>query len=193
MYYIFIKDNKINSYGQCKILNEDMINIEVDEIFYNEFIKNPAMYIWDGLEIVENPNYEAEQAQKEHERIQELFMTRSDFFDATIKAFGTDESDLLQALSGAIMPIGLDDITTKIALNNYKNALHFYRKHTLFEMLSDIEIPVSETLVIRISKEQWDRFFDETNKKNPEAYKELLPVIKEPAEPLEPADEGTET
>ena len=122
------------------------------------------------------PMKTAEQkAQEEHERIQELFMTRSDFFDATIKAFGADEDDLLIAISGTITPMSLDNTEQKIALNNYKNALNFYRKHPLFTILSNVPIRISEALTITITPEQWDKFFDETDKKNPDAYKELLP------------------
>lgn len=116
-----------------------------------------------------------QKAQEERERIEELFMTRSDFFDATIKAFGADEDDLITAIGGAIAPLAIDNTTQKIALNNYKNALNFYRKHPLFTMLSNIPIQVSEALTITITPEQWDKFFDETDKKNPNAYKELLP------------------
>lgn len=122
------------------------------------------------------PMKTAEQkAQEEHERIQELFMTRSDFFDATIKAFGADEDDLLIAISGTMTPMSLDNTEQKIALNNYKNALNFYRKHPLFTILSNVPIQISEALTIAITSEQWDKFFDETDKKNPDAYKELLP------------------
>lgn len=116
-----------------------------------------------------------QKAQEERERIKELSMTRSDFFDATIKAFGADEDDLLIAISGTITPMSLDNTEQKIALNNYKNALNFYRKHPLFTILSNVPIRISEALTITITPEQWDKFFDETDKKNPDAYKELLP------------------
>lgn len=116
-----------------------------------------------------------QKAQEERERIQELFMTRSNFFDATIKAFGTDEDDLLIAINGTMTPMSLDNTEQKIALNNYKNALNFYRKHPLFTILSNVPIKISEALTITITSEQWDKFFDETDKKNTNAYKELLP------------------
>ena len=61
-------------------------------------------------------------------------------------------------------------------MNNYDNALNFYIKHPLFDLLSGLSIPISETQSIMINAEQWDKFFDETSKKNPEAYKELLPM-----------------
>lgn len=159
-----------------------------------EKIQNTLMFMPDseGLEIKETerpitqledtsfvfadtPEYEEEKIAKEKARILELSMTRSDFFDGTIKAFGADESDLFTGIGQVLTPMGISDVEKKIALNNYQNALNFYRKHPLFTMLSDIPIPISEDVTITISSEQWDRFFDETNKRNPDAYKELLP------------------
>lgn len=131
------------------------------------------------------PMKTAEQkAQEERERIKELSMTRSDFFDATIKAFGADESDFLPIIENILKQIpdtlqimdGVsNEVAVKIALNNYKNAAGFYRKHPLFTILSNVPIQISEALTITITPEQWDKFFDETDKKNPDAYKELLP------------------
>jgi hypothetical protein len=103
-------------------------------------------------------------------------MTRSDFFDGTIKAFGADSEDLLVAIQGVLAVLPISDIEKKVAINNYKNALNFYRKHPLFEMLSDKPIPLTADLSITITSEQWDKFFDETDKGNPDAYKELLEV-----------------
>ena len=83
----------------------------------------------------------------------------------------------------------LSDTDKKVALNNYKNAKDFYRKHALFAILSDREIILTPEVTINISSQQWDKFFDETSKKNPEAYKELLPkpvVEEEDVEPIEP-------
>ena len=119
---------------------------------------------------------EEEKQAKEKERIQELYMTRSDFFDGTIKAWGVDGDELLVIIQNllATMPIG--EIEKKVAINNYKNALNFYRKHPLFEMLSDVVIPINETTAIRIQAENWDKFFDETDKGNEEAYKWLYPI-----------------
>lgn len=130
--------------------------------------------------------YEQEQILKEKERIFELSMTRSDFFDGTIKAFGADQSDFLPIITGILgnipetyelIPDVPNEIAVKMALNNYDNAKDFYRKHPLFAILSDRPMKISEELTITITSEQWDRFFDETDKKNPNAYKELLPKL----------------
>lgn len=75
MYYAFIKDNKIDGTGQCERLTEGVQNIEISEEVYNDIDK----YIWDGSDVIENPNWEEEQAQKEQERINNLTMTPLDF------------------------------------------------------------------------------------------------------------------
>ena len=106
--------------------------------------------------------------QKEYERLQELFMTRSDFFDGMIMAFGVDEALLKQAIIAVLSNIQIEDVEKKIAINNYDNALNFYRKHPLFTMLSNITIPIAEGVSITITSEQWDRFFDTKD------YRELI-------------------
>ena len=118
-------------------------------------------------------------AEKEQARIQTLYMTRSDFFDGTIKAFGADSDELLAAIQIVLAQVPISEIEKKVAINNYKNALNFYRKHPLFTLLSDVPIPLSESVTIVITAEQWDNFFDATDKKDPEAYKYLLPPTNE--------------
>lgn len=175
MYYIFIQDNKVNGCGQCRVLNDNVINYEVDEAFYNEFAQNPEMYMWDGLQVVENPNYEQEQAQKEKERIQELFMTRSDFFDGTIMAWGVDEAALLPLIESMVNSMPLDDRLKLKAMNNFKNALNFYRKHDLFNLLVNIPLQLSESVQVIITNEHLDKFFDEVAKGNKDSAWQYLP------------------
>lgn len=149
--------------------------------FYDNVLPLPedyeaGKYIVEGGKLVLNPNWEEEKARKERERLDALFMTRSDFFDGTIQAFGADADDLLLVIQQVLQTLEISDIEKKVAINNYKNALNFYRKHPLFTMLSNIPLPISEDVTITITPEQWDKFFEETNKKNPDAYKELLPA-----------------
>lgn len=75
----------------------------------------------------------------------------------------------------------IDDVSKKIALNNFKNAQNFYRKHTLFTLLSDIDIPISDEVTIHVTPEQWDNFFDKAIRENTkaEAYKYLTNVTFE--------------
>ena len=170
MAYYAISDNTLIIAEKKKILTPYYDNVQK---LPDDYL--PEKYIVENNELILNPHYEEEQAQKEQERIQALYMTRSDFFDGTIKAFGLDSEDLYLVIENVLATLGISEIEKKVALNNYKNALNFYRKHTLFTLLSDHPIPLSPDTFILITKYQWDKFFDETNKRNPEAYKELLP------------------
>ena len=80
MYYAFIENNKINGCGECEQLTEGVINVEISEEVYN----NISRYIWNGSEVVENPNWEEEQQQKEQERINNLTMTPLDFIGVLV-------------------------------------------------------------------------------------------------------------
>ena len=111
---------------------------------------------------------------KERERLDALSMTRSDFFDGMIMAFGLGQTELRAIVENILNQINITDVEIKVALNNFDNALNFYRKHTLFSLLSDIDIPITEEKTINIASTQWDKFFDETSKQNPDAYKFLI-------------------
>ena len=111
---------------------------------------------------------------KERERLDALSMTRSDFFDGMIMAFGFGQTELRAIVENILNQINITDVEIKVALNNFDNALNFYRKHTLFSLLSDIDIPITEEKTINIASTQWDKFFDETSKQNPDAYKFLI-------------------
>lgn len=189
--YAQIKDNKILGMSNAPYLNGDILNIEVDDLLYNDYQECPDKYIWSEEEqkVIIDPYYYEKQAKKEKERIQELFMTRSDFFDGTIQAWGVGQAELLVLVQTLLTTLPIEDVKKLMAINNFQNALNFYRKHDLFKMLVNIPIPLTETLQVTITEEHWDKFFDETDKGNKEAYKELptpelIPVV-EPEEPVE--------
>jgi hypothetical protein len=155
-----------------------------------------ALYALEANEILQdgesmvNPDYEKQQEQKERERLDSLSMTRSDFFDGTIKAFGTDQDDLEKIISNVLTSLAIEEVEKKVALNNFRNALNFYRKHPLFTMLCGTEIALSDTMSLLFTSEIWDKFFDETNSGNTDAYKELLTAVKVKVE--ETKEETTE-
>ena len=113
---------------------------------------------------------------QEKERIQQLSMTRSDFFDGTIQAWGMGQDELLVLIKTLLVALPIEDVKKLMAINNFKNALNFYRKHDLFKMLVNIPIPLNETLQITITEEQLDKFFDEVNKGNKETAWQELPT-----------------
>lgn len=92
MYYIFVENGIINGCGQARCLNEDVTNIEVTEEVFNSFIEDTDRYIWNGEEIVENPNYEEVKRQKEEERINNLTMTALDFINFLKQVGLTDQN-----------------------------------------------------------------------------------------------------
>lgn len=88
-YYIFIQNGIINGCGQARCLDEDVINAEVSEEVFNNFIEDNDRYIWNGEEIVENPNYAEVKRQKEEERINNLTMTAQDLLEVIANSGAT--------------------------------------------------------------------------------------------------------
>ena len=168
----------------CKILNEETGLVQLGAGCSDEYYKEIGMklrnvdqsdidYEWYLFDKCPHKSEEQKQ-QEEQERIHNLSMTRSDFFDNTIKAWGANSSELRPVIESTLDSLGVSDIEKKIAMNNYENALHFYRKHTLFTLLSAIPITIGD-ITINITSEKWDSFFDKVSKRDPDAYKELLP------------------
>lgn len=61
MYYFFVEDNKINGKGQCRQIDEGVLNFEVPKEMYEDDIEK---FIYKDGQIVLNPNYEQEIAAK---------------------------------------------------------------------------------------------------------------------------------
>lgn len=163
------------------------------ERFYDNVLELPKDYeqgkyiVVDG-ELVLNPDWEEEQKQKERERLDSLYMTRSDFFDGFIMAFNLGQTELRAIVEQILNSINITDVEIKVALNNYDNALNFYRKHTLFTLLNGVEIPISEDITLVFTSDIWDKFFDTKN------YKELQKAIKVKPEPIDDdSDSDTNT
>ena len=151
--YLGYQDNKIKFY------TENELPIEFYNLDKSEYTEEE--YVLDGEEyVLKDEEWERRQAEKERERLNELSMTRSDFFDGMIMAFGLDSKELRVIVENVLNSINITPVQIRVALNNYDNALNFYRKHTLFELLSGIKISVTEDKSIFITSKQWDRFFE---------------------------------
>ena len=61
--------------GECPVSGENIVCIEITEEVYN----NIDHYIYNGEELILDPDYEEKQAQKERERIGELQITKRVF------------------------------------------------------------------------------------------------------------------
>lgn len=100
MYYAFIQNNEINGVGQCPQLTDGVVSFEITEEVYN----NIDRYIWDGSDVVLNPNYDEEQAIKERQRLDALTLTPADVERALYKEKQMDFEDL-KALIAQQLPM----------------------------------------------------------------------------------------
>lgn len=125
---------------------------------------------------------EEEKQEQERERINLLSMTRSDFFHGMIMAFGLDSKELRVIVENVLGSINITPVQIRVALNNYDNALNFYRKHTLFTLINNVQIPINETMYLLFTDDIWDKFFETKD------YTELQKAIHE----IEPEPEDNE-
>jgi hypothetical protein len=121
-YYAFIENNQINGTGQCPILNEEIANFEISEEVYN----NIDHYIWDGSDVILNPNYDEEQAQKERERIAQLSLTKREVFLALYKDKGITPEQIKA------------QIASPEALIEFEYASDYYRGNPLIDQLGQM-------------------------------------------------------
>lgn len=174
MNFANIRNNEIIDFNS-QYLDEDITRVTTTDDMYYAYQEDKNKVIYKDGEIILNPNYEAEKAQKEKERIQELFMTRSDFFDGTIDAWGVGEDELLLLVQRMLLGLPLENNQKLKAINNFKNALNFYRKHDLFKMLIGMPIQLTELTQVIITEESLDKYFDEVAKGNKATAWQYLP------------------
>ena len=151
-YYIYIENDKLNGCGQCRQLTEGVINLEVEQLMYYEYSSNPEMYIWDGENVVIDPEYEEKQAQKEKERIAKLKLTKREVFLGLYQAKQVTP-DMIKA-----------QITDPMALIEFEYANDYYRFNPLINVVG---------ATLGITPEQLDKFFEFND------YTYLLPVEEE--------------
>lgn len=168
--YAKIIDNEI---GLCEVGSgtnaEFYISIGMSELDVEQSEKDNRWYLTEKC-----PHYTPEEKEAiERERLDALFMTRSDFFDGMIMAFGLGQTELRAIVENILNQINITDIDIKVALNNFDNALNFYRRHTLFTLINGVNIPISETMYLLFTSNIWDKFFDTKD------YKELQKAIHE--------------
>ena len=175
-YYIADDEDRIVLYDRVKANLEVMQEVMPQYADYKITRTSKTIVSYKGaFYFDDDEEYLAMVAADEQAYIQALYMTRSDFFDGTIKAWGAGEDELYVVINTILTTLSIPELQKKIALNNYSNALNFYRKHTLFTLLSNVPIPLGEGITVIITPEQWDLFFEETAKRNPNAYMALLP------------------
>ena len=126
-YYIHIENNKIISSGECP-MNEPFQNVEVSEELYNAYKADPDRYMWNGSEVVENPDYEEIKRQKEQARIMEMRMTPLDFLKA-IEQYGITYDMVKQFME-----------ENPLIERELRFCQFVYRKHPMLQLLSEYGI-----------------------------------------------------
>lgn len=96
MNFANIRNNTIIDFNS-KYLDSDIERVNVDEEIYQAWLEDRNKVIYQDGEIVLNPNYEAEQEQKEKERIAMLSCTKRDFA-LMLQAMGVDYFTQLKPL-----------------------------------------------------------------------------------------------
>ncbi|MBQ3421783.1 MAG: hypothetical protein IJH34_08935 [Romboutsia sp.] len=111
----------------------------------------------------------------EKERIGELFMTRGDFFEGMLYAQQKGKAELRELI--AITPL-IPDIQKPIYLNRFDEALNYYRRYPIFDLLCPI---------LNIPSDNLDEFFKTKD------WHYLVPVLPPEPEELEEEVENTDT
>ena len=171
MYYIQ-QDNKIILSDSDKQRLQNTISFTMPQYKDLEIKEVEEGYVIYNFDLMTVEEKEEKEAQKERERLDERYMTRSDFFDGFILAFNLGQVELREIVEQILNSINITDVEIKVALNNYDNALNFYRKHTLFTLLNGVEIPINEDITLVFTSNIWDKFFDTKD------YKELQKAIQ---------------
>ena len=120
-YYAHINttDNSIGK-GQCPCSGDNIVCLEITEEVYN----NIDHYMYDGTELVLDPNYEQKQAQKERERLDSLTLTPADVERALYRAKGMDFDDLKTLIAQQIPTIDIKGLSIEFrAKDFYRGAM----------------------------------------------------------------------
>lgn len=140
-YYAFIQDDKIIGKGQCLCFGENTFSLEIDELVYNDLdhymvVKHEEEIevpdeVEEGeeqtyhteiqvtYEIVLNPNWEEEEAQKERQRLDALTLTPADVERALYRAKGMDFEDLKALIAQQIPSIDIKGLAIEFRAKDF--------------------------------------------------------------------------
>lgn len=114
-YYAIITDNMINGKGQCPCTGDNTFSVEITEEVYNDLDK----YIYSEGQVILNPNYEQEQAEKERQRLDSLTLTPADVERALYKAKGMDFDDLKALIVQALPTVDIKGLAIEFRAKDF--------------------------------------------------------------------------
>lgn len=99
-YYAIITNNELNGRSQCECTGEDTFSTEITEEVYN----NLDHYIYSNGQIILNPNYEQEQAEKRQSNFEtEFFNTSLGWIRRRVNMANGSTKDFLSDLFPSIL------------------------------------------------------------------------------------------
>jgi len=79
--YIYIENGILNGAGMAKQIGENIINLEVSEDIFNDFISDKLKYTYADGKIIKNPNYETEKQKMQNQNRIEEVLTELEMLD----------------------------------------------------------------------------------------------------------------
>ena len=144
MFYV-IQNGSLLKADNKQALTQYYDNVQILPTDYEE-----GKYIVQDNELVLNPDFEEEKAQKEKARIAMLSLTRGDVFRGLLMAKQVTRTQIRALIESNET---LTMLEREMALIDFDEALNFYRGNPLIDTLG---------MTLGITSEQLDRFF-ETN------------------------------
>lgn len=120
-YYAHINtiDNSIGV-GQVPVSGDNIVCLEITEEVYN----NIDRYIYNGTELILDPDYEEKQAIKERQRLDSLTLTPADVERALYRAKGMDFEDLKALIAQQIPQVDIKGLSIEFrAKDFYRGAM----------------------------------------------------------------------
>ena len=97
-YYAFIENNGINGCGECKLLNNDILNVEITEEQFN----NIQDYIWNGEAVVIDPDLNEKRLNEAKENKYNEALSKAKQFIDNGAVYQFDENNSIEATDGNI-------------------------------------------------------------------------------------------
>lgn len=145
--YFYIEDNEIIGVGSAECLTESVLSIPVSSDIYAAWKADNDKVIYDGTDIILNPDYEEVKRQKEKERIGNLTMTKRVF------ALGLQQLGITYAQLKALIA------TSEQAQLEWDLCVELQRKNPLLDVMA---------AQMGITSEQLDNMFKQANGETPD-------------------------
>lgn len=117
-YYLMIENGKIIGASQCTS-GGDIIDVEVTEEVYNNFIADNDLYIYSNGEIISNPDYDEIKRRKHRQELDALTLTPADVERALYKAKGMDFDDLKALITAQIPSIDIKGLSIEFRAKDF--------------------------------------------------------------------------